>query len=101
MNRKEAIIEIVSRITRIIENAILSSEEPIMIPKTTGIIPNTNNPPEPLWLTILSNELKVDCVPQLFTDLALQSSCILVYLLISRSFSGYLSGNVGIMDIIR
>jgi hypothetical protein len=62
VNRKEAIIEIVPRIARIIETAILSSEEPIMIPITTGITPNTNNSPEPLWLTLLSNELKVNCV---------------------------------------
>ena len=62
MNRKEAIIEINPKIEKIIEIARLFSEEPIMIPITTDIIPNTNNPPEPLWLTILSNELKVDCV---------------------------------------
>ena len=62
MNRKEAIIEIIPKIVKIIETARLSSEEAIMIPIITAIIPNTNNPPEPLWLTILSNELKVDCL---------------------------------------
>jgi len=48
MNRKEAIIEINPKIEKIIETHRLFSEEPIMIPITTAIIPNTNNPPEPL-----------------------------------------------------
>jgi len=41
MNRKEAIIEINPKIEKIIEIARLFSEEPIMIPITTAIIPNT------------------------------------------------------------
>ena len=67
MDRKEAIIDIIPKIEKIIETARLSSEEP-------NIIPNTNNLPEPLWLTILSNELMVDCVLA-----AIHRTCVVIF----------------------
>ena len=88
MNRKEAIIEINPKIEKIIEIARLFSEEPIMIPITTAIIPNTNNPPEPLWLTILANELKVDCVLAAF-----HRSCVVIF--------SYIGLFVDLKDIFR
>ena len=87
MNRKEAIIEIIPKIEKIIEIARLFSEEPIMIPITTAIIPNTNNPPEPLWLTILSNGLKIDCV------IAFHRSCGVIF--------SYIGLFVDLKDIFR
>ena len=82
MNRKEAIIEINPKIEKIIEIARLFSEEPIMIPITTAIIPNTNNPP------ILSNELKVDCVLAAF-----HRSCVVIF--------SYIGLFVDLKDIFR